>query len=151
MSDAWDGRPQNPERDGAHVVQFSYGTDKAGLVLHNPPLQAWWIATKRAWQFGGERWHRSTNWMRDNRAVYLGPCITPAERDALAARVAQVEPALKVAVAMLSCREPGDSRAVSDEFVALAAVECGCADAECMRVIDTALAAWRAANEAGDG
>lgn len=40
-------------------------------------------------------------------------------------RIAQLELALDLAMAHLGAREPGDSRAVSDEFVALAAVHAG--------------------------
>jgi hypothetical protein len=43
--------------------------------------------------------------------------------------------ALQVAVDILSLYEPGDSRAVSNEFVALAYVSCGCIDEESKKII----------------
>lgn len=51
----------------------------------------------------------------------------------------QQELALKLAVQMLSEFEPGDSRAVSNEFVALAAVECELVDDKVMDCIKAAL------------
>ncbi len=47
--------------------------------------------------------------------------------------------ALCVAVNMLSMHEPPDSRACSDEFVALAAVSCGDTSPEVMAVIESAM------------
>lgn len=51
----------------------------------------------------------------------------------------QLYMALSLAVDMLSKNEPGDSRAVSDEFVAIAAVQCGLVDEAVMNVIINAL------------
>jgi hypothetical protein len=50
-----------------------------------------------------------------------------------------VSDALKLAVNLLAPYEPGDSRAVSDEFVALAAVSVGDMSPEVMAVIRNAL------------
>lgn len=47
----------------------------------------------------------------------------------------ELQTALKLAVAMLAHTEPGDSRAVSDEFVALCSVSCGDSSGEVMPVI----------------
>lgn len=47
--------------------------------------------------------------------------------------------ALNLALLYLARLEPGDSRAVSDEFVAMAAVASGDTAPEVMRVIDEAL------------
>lgn len=55
-----------------------------------------------------------------------------------------VSDALKLAVNMLAPYEPGDSRAVSDEFVALAAVSVGDTSPEVMAVIRSALAREKA-------
>jgi len=55
--------------------------------------------------------------------------------------------ALDLAVAMLAPYEPGDSRAVSDEFVALASIVADCANDDTWRVIDAALSRIRAAIE----
>jgi hypothetical protein len=52
----------------------------------------------------------------------------------------QLTRALSLAVDMLSIYEPPDSRAVSDEFVALACVDCGSVEGRVMDVIDAALA-----------
>lgn len=51
-----------------------------------------------------------------------------------------IQKALRLAVNMLSLYEPPDSRAVSDEFVALAAVDTGDTSPEVLAVIDAALA-----------
>lgn len=51
----------------------------------------------------------------------------------------QLKKALTLAVNMLAHYEPGDSRAVSNEFVALAAVQCDLVDDAVMKVIEDAL------------
>ena len=51
----------------------------------------------------------------------------------------QLELALSLAVNIIMAGEPGDSRAVSDEAVALTAVQCGLVDARVMGVIAKAL------------
>lgn len=53
----------------------------------------------------------------------------------------KLKDALSLAVHMLSHHEPGDSRAVSDRFVALAAVSCGVDTAADLEVIRDALTA----------
>jgi hypothetical protein len=53
---------------------------------------------------------------------------------------ARLREAIALAVGMLAQDEPGDSRAVSNEFVALAAVECGIANDDDWAVIRAALA-----------
>ena len=60
--------------------------------------------------------------------------------NAAEAREKQLRAALKLAVDIVMVNEPGDSRAVSDEAVALAAVVCECDDEKCWAVIDQALA-----------
>lgn len=52
----------------------------------------------------------------------------------------QLLKALRVALALAAPHEPGDSRMVSDEFVACSTVAAGQADAASMAVIDAALA-----------
>ena len=52
----------------------------------------------------------------------------------------QLKMALSLAVNMLSAHEPPDSRAASDEFVALACVDCGDVTGLVMPVIEAALA-----------
>jgi hypothetical protein len=51
----------------------------------------------------------------------------------------QVQRALSLALTMLFTLEAADSRAVSDEFVAMSAVSTGVASPEVMAVIDRAL------------
>ncbi len=51
----------------------------------------------------------------------------------------QLELALALAVNIIMAGEPGDSRAVSDVAVALAAVQCGLVDDKVMDVIIQAL------------
>lgn len=53
--------------------------------------------------------------------------------------IVNLREALGLALVYLERFEPGDSRAVSDEFVALAAVQCGLGDDACMAVIRRAL------------
>lgn len=53
--------------------------------------------------------------------------------------------ALNLALVYMSRFEPGDSRAVSDEFVAMAAVSIGNTSPEVIAVIDAALAAAESA------
>lgn len=65
-------------------------------------------------------------------AAYVRLAAPPSE---------EVVKALNLALEMLGRYEPGDSRAVSDEYVAMAAVAAGRADAKCVRVIDRALSA----------
>jgi hypothetical protein len=86
----WDGRPENPERDGWHWVETAGGD-----------------ALPYEWRTAGEcergRW--PARWIFDIEAEidprtcrYLGPCLLPAdhaallaERDALRARVEKLE------------------------------------------------------------
>jgi hypothetical protein len=72
MTDAWDGRPQNPEREGWHWVQHR---DNAPEVLNWSPLRDW---------------HYEGDWVYPGfigqNYRYIGPCLTPAE---IEARVAQ--------------------------------------------------------------
>lgn len=59
-------------------------------------------------------------------------------------RVRDLEQALKLALAWLAPHEPGDSRAVSDEFVAMASISCGLTNQECRDIIAAALTALNA-------
>ncbi|KRB22718.1 hypothetical protein [Mesorhizobium sp. Root172] len=58
--------------------------------------------------------------------------------------IARLRKALAVAVDQLSLSEPGDSRAVSDLFVALASVVCDCPDEKSWAIIDEAALASKA-------
>lgn len=60
----------------------------------------------------------------------------------------QLKSALKLANLMLFVHEPPDSRAVSNEFVALAAVECDEVNDEVMHIIDMALCDFATAEKA---
>jgi hypothetical protein len=53
--------------------------------------------------------------------------------------IEQLQKALHLALRMLQPHEPADSRAVSDEFVALACVHSGDVSDNVMQVIETAL------------
>lgn len=78
MTDAWNGVPQNPERDGWHWVQHRENTPE---VLYWSPLHGW--------NYEGD-WVRSDFIGLNYR--YLGPCLTPAEvqaREAAAYRKGQ--------------------------------------------------------------
>lgn len=76
MSAAWDGRPEQPERDGWHW-------------LHHPedlrPCPAPWDAAHAAWCGGGMH---SPQGVVDLGYHYLGPALLPAE---VAAREAAAE------------------------------------------------------------
>ena len=54
-------------------------------------------------------------------------------------RVSQLEAALELALLILEAREPQDSRAVSDEFVAMAAVLAECANESALTLIEEGL------------
>jgi len=68
MSEQWDGRPQNPERDGWHWLQ--YGSDK--------PVPTLWIS--QIWANGPAY---SPQGIVELGYRYLCPCHTPAEVAAL--------------------------------------------------------------------
>lgn len=53
-------------------------------------------------------------------------------------RAARLKSALGLALLYLETFEPRDSRAVSNEFVAMAAVEAGVEDDKCMKIIEGA-------------
>jgi hypothetical protein len=55
------------------------------------------------------------------------------------ARCADLQLALDWALQVLERYEPGDSRAVSDEFVSAAAIACDCANQECRDILRAAL------------
>jgi hypothetical protein len=55
---------------------------------------------------------------------------------ALQSEIARMRDALEMAVGMLAPFEPGDSRAVSNEFVALASIVCGNDNEECWRIVN---------------
>jgi hypothetical protein len=81
MSDAWNGRPQNPERDGWHWVEFP----GVWTQCH------WWIAKYQEWSqgvLGGFV-------LGHPRIRYLGPCATPAELAASQATVRELVAALR--------------------------------------------------------
>lgn len=88
-TDAWDGRPENPGRDGAHVLSWR-GDD---------PEQAWWIAKDREWLFSGR--DTCTAITAGNNARYLGPCLRP---DEVAAREAAAAEAMREACAKICDR-----------------------------------------------
>jgi hypothetical protein len=64
MSEQWDGVPENPERDGDHVMQTTFGVR----------LVASWSARDRA--FVGIN---GMTYQADPGSTYLGPYLTPAE------------------------------------------------------------------------
>jgi hypothetical protein len=55
-------------------------------------------------------------------------------------RISQLSKALELALIYLGKNECGDSRAVSDEFVAMAAIQCECGDSDaCIDIIESAI------------
>lgn len=75
---AWDGRPENPGRDGWHWLHWQ------GLAEPEP---VWWDSVLCEWSQGEEH-NLSTKVAR-----YLGPCATPAEAQELRARLELAEAA----------------------------------------------------------
>jgi len=68
MTEAWDGYPENPERDGWHWLR---STITGAFYLDK------WRGDEANWLSGP-----ALNYMHLN-AEYLGPCLTPAEVEAL--------------------------------------------------------------------
>lgn len=80
-------------------------------------------------------------WKQLHRAVAEAgdvAVLNAAELYAVKQERDQLREALTLAVNLLAVNEPGDSRAVSDEFVALAAVSTGDASREVMAIIRAA-------------
>lgn len=63
---AWDGRPENPERDGWHWLRNRYGATVPAL----------WVAEDGAWRLHGQDYPAKT--ARWNQ-TYLGPALLPAQ------------------------------------------------------------------------
>lgn len=88
MSKQWDGRPENPERDGWHFLRH----------IHQPADD---LPLVRLWEADGTEW---PDYDYDLAGVaaryrYLGPCLTPAEVEArvAAAQREGIEQALETA------------------------------------------------------
>ena len=83
MTNTWDGRPQNPERDGWHWV---------GSTEAEKPVVLIWYAPTQNWVLGAIGLPPSSL----AGAKYLGPCLTPAEVEArvAAARREGIEAAI---------------------------------------------------------
>lgn len=75
MTDAWDGRPQNPERDGRHWC----------LSPEGEPTLCTWFAEDGFWH--GMGWSSPTSNARRGWR-YLGPALLPAEVEAAKALAA---------------------------------------------------------------
>ena len=77
MTEQWDGRPENPERDGWHFLQHPEDLR---------PVPTPWDAAHAAWCSGGMH---SPQGVVELGYHYVGPCLTPAEvaaREAAARR-----------------------------------------------------------------
>jgi hypothetical protein len=69
VADAWDGRPQNKDRDGAHWI-----TDNV----------AFWEADKQHWLLMMTAKPVSAEWLASQSwAKYRGPCLSPTEVEQL--------------------------------------------------------------------
>lgn len=75
----WNGLPVNPERDGWHWLDTIYGQQAC-----------YWTAASQCWEH--QRWDVAD---AARLAKYLGPCLTPAEVEALTATLMEEEPRLK--------------------------------------------------------
>ena len=80
-------------------------------------------------------------------AAHISRVKAERELEATSARIAALEGALGLALAYMARFEPKDSRAVSDEFVAMAAIHSGDYSESVMRVIDAALQKEGESNE----
>jgi hypothetical protein len=69
----WDGRPQNPERDGWHWVQNGNGI---------PSCQRW---HSERWTVGSDPGWTASQVAALQRVRYLGPCLLPSDHAALLA------------------------------------------------------------------
>lgn len=94
MSDAWDGRPQNPERDGWHWLRRADGFTAPYC----------WRAVPRVWLYPPD-WELMPEDKEIYRQSYIGPCLLPSE---IAAREAAAAAAMREAAAMkaLATRAP---------------------------------------------
>lgn len=70
---------------------------------------------------------------------------------AMATRIEHLQKALGLCTATLAQLEPGDSRCVSDQFVAVAAVEAGCEDDRSLEVIEAEIARLKEAPAPASG
>jgi hypothetical protein len=70
MTEAWDGYPENPERDGWHWLRKQWGAI----------VPAFWLASDGMWRLHNESYAPKTAGRNQD---YLGPCLTPAEVEAL--------------------------------------------------------------------
>ena len=75
-AEAWDGRPENPERDGWHWLCAAVGI--------GAPYPMLWSADGKAWDTG-DGWVFCTDPALTERQRYLGPCLLPEEVAALVA------------------------------------------------------------------
>ena len=96
MTNTWDGRPQNPERDGWHWV---------GSTEAEKPVVLIWYAPTQNWVLGAIGLPPSSL----AGANYLGPCLTPAEVEArvAAARREALEEAAKIALRLEVSEDAG--------------------------------------------
>lgn len=97
MTEQWDGRPQNPERDGPHWI----------IGWNGKLFVAEWDATGEDWFWAGG----------DESAVgvvaagwgYAGPCLTPAEVEARVA--AARREGIEMAAREMECGCPDETKA----------------------------------------
>ena len=84
MTEQWDGRPQNPERDGWHWVT---GADE------QPPIAVFWYQLTQHWVLGSIGIPPGSL----SGATYLGPCLTPAEIERLRSDLLKAEMKAEIA------------------------------------------------------
>jgi len=77
MTDAaatpWDGRPENPEEDGWHWLEYEAG---GRIVLE---WHATWNGELKGWWEGSVLTDTPKSYVTHRCLRYLGPCLTPAE------------------------------------------------------------------------
>lgn len=105
-TDAWDGRPQNPERDGDHIIKTTLGVR---IVLT-------WSAEHQG--FAGVN---GEHYLADTGCTYLGPCATPAEVAALRERCQRAEAFIAARGTALDAERAARQRADAERDAARAA------------------------------
>jgi len=125
------GRAQTAERELGAAIRNCKDFNEAGLLALNERDEA-----KKNAAF----WEKLATMLNDDCDKYKGRAEA-AERllASQADEIRRKDEALSLAVNILSQFQPPDSRAFSDEFVALAAVDAGCANDEHIAIIRAAL------------
>ena len=141
----WDGGPvlvragyliRRPERGELNLWRHYAGWPLGDVIAYSPkpPMVA---------NNGGRRCETCGERLDNDQRIPCHDCAAAPKAPpvAQAEGVERLTEALGLALKYLAAHEPGDSRAVSDEFVAMAAIHAGLGSDEAMAVIRAALSA----------